>query len=244
MEIDAFPLTSDIEVANEVVGLIPGATMLISSSAIIDVDSNPNTEVPNTLLPNLGTIGAATQGGSDGINGTIAWYAELDTASITLEYWARTGENTATMISRRFSNDGIVIDDPQDLDISYYVLEAGVPTEYQLIDVADMSPGGINGWHHYAFTYDKDTGTARFFVDDVEVASRTEQPNSPLIWSSSADLIIGDAMDFASGQEGTMDELHITDRAIDPVSFLTSPEPGTGILLLSGLVGLAARRRR
>jgi hypothetical protein len=44
MEVDAFPLTSEIEVANEVAGLIPGATMLIASSAIIDLDSNPNSE--------------------------------------------------------------------------------------------------------------------------------------------------------------------------------------------------------
>jgi hypothetical protein len=217
-----------------------GASSLTSSEAFVDSVNNPNGTVPSTGSTNVGSLGATRQGGGNGINATAAWYSELDVSSITLEYWARTGENTATIISRSFANDGIAIENPSSLDITYWVDVGGVPTSYQLQNVYDMD----TVWRHYAFSYDDATGLASFYVDDVVVASFDGPDNAALHWGTDVDLQVGDLMDFAGAFNGTLDELRIHDRVMLPAQFLTSPEPGTAILVLTGLVGLAANRRR
>ena len=70
-----------LSIPNEVAGS-PLTAPNASLSALVPV--NP---IPFTLEPNLFSIN-----GNADINGTIAYYAALDTASITIEFWTRTNE--------------------------------------------------------------------------------------------------------------------------------------------------------
>ncbi len=239
MEADISATPGLLEVANEMAGTVPGATNLFSTAAFID-NAIFDDEIPVTGAQNLGSIGSVSQGGNDGINASIGWYSALDVSSITLEFWARTPENTATLFSRTSGNNGIVIDNPRTLDISYWVDDGlGGSVERQLLDVHGM-PGT---WEHYAFMYDELTGIGEFWVDGVLVASRDDEDNRPLFWGSSTDIEVGRQMDFAAANNGTFDELRIDNRRLLPGEILITPEPGSGAMLALGLTMLAIRRR-
>ena len=113
MEQDLDPTAEGLRVANEVAG-----NDLLSNSAFIDTNL-PTTSVPLTGSPNVGSIGGTRQGANEGINGTVAAYAALDVPSITIEFWARTVENFAEVFQRTSGANGIVIDQPSALTITW-----------------------------------------------------------------------------------------------------------------------------
>jgi len=232
MEEDLDPDPDGLRVANE----FAGGSDLVSSEAFVDLAANPNGTVPLTGTPNLGSVGATMQGSENGINATAAWYPELDVSSISLEFWARTGENVATLFSRTSGGaDGLVIGNPNSLDVTYYVSDgAGGAVERSLVDVFDMD----DAWRHYAFVYDETTGIGTFFVDGVAVASDDGPDGRPLVWGTAVPVQLGPRMDFAAAFNGTLDEVRIRDTSSGP---LLIPEPGASLLVLA--VALRAGRR-
>lgn len=228
-DLDADP--NGFEVANEVAF----GTSLFSSEAFIDTAANPNFTVPLTGLPNAGSAGATLQGGSNGINATAAWYAELDVSSITVEFWARTVENTATLFSRSSGNNGLIISNPNSLDIEYWVEDGvGGATQVQILNVFNMD----SNWHHFAFTYDETTGNGVIWVDAVGVGWHDGPAGRALVWGNMVDVQLGDLMDYASAFNGTLDEVRIMDEVAGSSAPTLAPEPAAFALASLGLLGL------
>lgn len=239
MEADLDPTPEGLEVANEVAF----GTSLLSSEAFIDTAANPNFTVPQTGSPNNGSVGGTRQGGPNGINATAAWYTELDVPSITIEFWARTVENQATLFSRSSGNDGVVIANPSSLDVTYWVDDgAGGATRVQLLDLFDFDAT----WHHFAFGYDAATGIGRVWIDGVGVASHDGADGRGLVWGNMVDVEIGHQMDFAAAFNGSLDEVRIMDTFSTGLSPLLVAEPKTlaSMLCCAGLLGLARVSRR
>jgi hypothetical protein len=235
MEVDNNPSAGGLSVPNEVAG----GSALLSSEAALDGVNLPGSTVPLTGLQNDFSVAATIQGSTNGINASAAWYAALDVSSISIEFYARTVEATATPF--RFSSgglDGIVMANPNSLDVTYHVSNGGTPTAYSLQNVADMNAT----WSHYAFVYDETTGIASFYVDGVLVSSFDGPDASPLYLVPGTPVQVGVLMDYAQAGQGTMDEVRIDGSVLTPPIFLV-PEPGSGALLGFGLCGLAARRR-
>jgi len=238
MEADLDPSAEGLRVANEVAF----GTPLLSSEAFIDLAANPNGTVPSTGSVNLGSVGATRQGGSNGINGTAAWYAQLDSASLTLEFWARTGEGTATLFSRSTGGfDGVRIDQPNTLRVVYHVSNgAGGATRVTLGNLHNMDAT----WRHYAFRYDAATGIGTVYVDGVVVGSNDGPDGRPLVWGAAVPVRLGTQMDFAAAFNGTLDEVRISDLALAPQQFLSAPEPAALAPIAAGLALLWAAARR
>ena len=222
-------------VANEVAG----GSDLISTTACIDTNL-PTTSVPNTGSPNVGSLGSTQQGSAAGINASAAAYGALNTSSITIEFWARTVENDAELFLRSTGNNGIIIDQPSSLRVRWWVDDgAGGAEQRQMAGLFDMN----DAWNHFAFTYDHLSGIAEFFVDGVSVGTDSGTANRALVWDPSAAVEIGRRMDFAAANNGTIDEVRIDDNALGGFELLNSPEPGTGLLVSFGLIGLGLHRR-
>ena len=237
MEADLDASANGVRVANEVAG----GSDLISNEAFIDLAANPNGTVPNTGSINLGSIGSRLQGGTNGINGTIASYSALDTASLTAEFWARTGESQATLLQRSSGANGFTISNPNALTITYYVSNgAGGAVAVTLNTGHDMSAT----WHHYAFTYDQATGVGRFYVDGVSVATNDGVDGRALYWGAANPLLVGQLMDYAAAFNGTMDEVRLSNVALSPTQFLGSvPEPGSALLLVLACAAVFLQER-
>jgi hypothetical protein len=238
MEADLDPSLNGLRVANEVAG----GSDLLSNQAFVDLAANPNGTVPNTGAINLGSVGSSLQGGANGINGTVAWYSMLDATSITAEFWARTGENQATLLQRSSGANGFTISNPNNLSITYYVSNgAGGGVAVTLNTGHNMDAT----WRHYAFSYDQATGVGSFYVDGVVVASNDGIDGRALYWGTSTTLRVGQQMDYAAAFNGTLDELRLSNVALTSSQFLGAvPEPGAALLGLFGAALYARGRRR
>lgn len=235
MEVDDDASALGLSVPNEAAFGSP----LLSSEAVLDMSNLPTTVVPLTAASNQFSVAAAQQGGSNGINASAAWYPELDVTSITLEFWARTQESVATPF--RFTSgglDGIVITDPNSLDVTWHVDVAGTPTAFSMTNLDNMD----TSWSHYAFSYDEVSGVATFYVDGIAVQSFDGPDNSALVLVPGTPIELGVLMDFASANQGTLDEVRIDGTVVPSGGFLL-PEPGAALLLLAALPLLSVRRR-
>jgi hypothetical protein len=239
MEADLDPSANGFEVANEAVF----GTSLLSSEAFVDTLANPSGTVPLTGAPNGGSAGATLQGGPNGINATAAWYPELDVPSITVEFWARTVENQATLFSRSSGNNGIVIANPSSLDVTWWVQDgSGGATQRQILNVYDLD----STWHHFAFGYDAATGLGSFWVDGTIVASNDGPDGRALVWGNQVPVRVGTQMDYAAAFNGTLDEVRISNMAPGAGTNLLVDEPAPAVLAAAGALGLLAlgQRRR
>jgi len=235
MEVDTNPDPNGLSVPNE----LAFGTPLVSSEAVLDGVNLPAGVVPLSMAPNNFSLGASQQGGSNGINASAAWYPELVLTSLTVEFWARTQESVATPLRWTTGGaDGIVLTDPNSLDLTFHVDIGGTPTAFSMNNLDNMDAS----WSHYAFLYDEVAGLGEFWIDGTRVRSVSTAAGSPLVLVPGTPLELGVLMDFASADQGTLDELKIHDEAI-PASQMLLPEPSTSLaLVLSGL--LVLRRRR
>lgn len=241
MEVDLDGTAEGLEVANE----LAIGTSLLSTEAMLDAANLPVGVVPLTAADNFFSVASTRQGGANGINASAAWYPELDVTSIGIEYWARTVENTATPFRMSSGGlDGVTIANPNSLDITWHVDDGGTIRRFVLANVHDMG----NAWQHYAFTYDEVSGEARFYVDNLVVASFDGPDGAPLVILPGTAVEAGVLMDFASAGQGTLDELRLHDRSIATTSFLLPEAPpaalflGAGLLLCLPLRGQRSRR--
>lgn len=235
MEIDNDPSANGLSVPNEMIF----GTALTSSEAELDGSNLPTTTVPLTTASNNFSVASRFQGGANGINASAAWYAELSVTSISIEFWARTTESVATPFRWTTGGlDGVVITDPNSLEVTWAVDVAGTPTAFTMSALDNMDAN----WSHYAFVYDEVTGIAEFWVDGTLVSSFDGPDNAGLRIASGTPIELGVLMDYSSAGQGTIDEVRIDGTALGPVAFLV-PEPGTASLLGTGLVLLALRRR-
>ncbi len=193
---------------------IGAGTPLTAPSAAIHPDV-PYDPVPLTGAPNTGSI----DGGAD-INGTIAHYAGLDAASITVEFFARTNEGTANMILRQDGAVGLRIDQPNNTAVQYSVDDgAGGSTQ---VSVTGLNNFDAN-WDHFAFTYDQATGLGRAYVNGVQAGFDNGPDGRALAWPDLAPMLVGDGYDGGgglNGEAGIFDELRISDTALTPMEFL------------------------
>lgn len=235
MEVDNDPTAGGLSVPNE----LAFGTSLLSSEAQLDGSNLPVGVIPLTFSSNQFSAAATQQGGANGINASAAWYPELAVASITVEYWARTVEGTATPFRMSSGGqDGIVITNPNALTLTYYVDDAGTTRAYTLNNLDDMG----SSWRHYAFAYDHITGISTFYVDGATVASFDGPDNAPLVILNGTSIEVGVVMDYASAGQGTVDELKIDGTVLGPMDFLV-PEPSAGTLTALGFAVLALGRR-
>lgn len=237
MEVDNDFSAAGLSVPNE----LAFGTSLVSSEAQLDAVNLPTTIVPITFQSNQFSVSSFNQGGAAGINASAAWYAELAVTSVTVEYWARTVESTATPFSWTTGGlDGIVIANPNSIDVTWHVDVGGTPTAYSLTDVTNMDAS----WHHYAFSYDEVDGLASFFLDGVLLQSFDGPDGAPLVLLDGTPIGAGVLMDYASSGQGTLDELKIDGSVLGIDELLVAPEPGTAALLGLALLLLSARSRR
>lgn len=237
MEIDSDASAAGLSVPNEMAFGSP----LVSSEAQLDASNLPTSVVPITFQSNQFSVSSYLQGGANGINASAVWYPELAVTSLTVEYWARTQESVATPFSWTTGGlDGIVITDPNSLDVTWHVDVAGTPTAFSFNDLTNMD----TSWHHYAFSYDEVDGLASFYVDGALVASNDGPDGAPLYLVGGTPVEAGVLMDYSVAGQGTLDELKIDGSVLDPGDLLLAPEPATTTLLGLGLLLLAASRRR
>lgn len=256
-----------LNVANE----IAGGSAMISDNAQIgtSVPDLFDDFVPQVEVPNTGSILSVDNGnGDDGIFGTAAYDSELDSDSITVEFWARTTESTAGFVARTSQpgdaaedlniddlNNGFSIYDPDDVSVRLVTIRDNNNTNsirrFEFNSGISMNDGE---WHYIAFRYDADAERVFITVDDETIEFNAGGPggNRPIYWDGGADpsVYIGYQMDGnPNNNTGTLDEIRFSNTFIPDEELLITPipEPGTIVAAL-GLIGLGVghfvRRKR
>eukprot|EP00095_Tigriopus_kingsejongensis_P009483 snap_masked-scaffold2988_size10843-processed-gene-0.1 protein:Tk09483 transcript:snap_masked-scaffold2988_size10843-processed-gene-0.1-mRNA-1 annotation:"secreted sulfatase" len=161
----------------------------------------------------------------DGTNRSVSVDSFPDlTDSCTVSCWAQSaGENwnvAGALISRR----------PQFImhpwlgskRLSFFVFDASGTAINTEIDLADLPNFDLTAWHHYAGTYDRQSGRIRLFVDGIERATNTTSPG-PLS-SSTAPLYIGRDFPQTRYLAGSIDDVKIFNLALTPAQLVTLAE--------------------
>jgi hypothetical protein len=209
-----------------------GASLLISASATI-------------AAPGAGGTANGIDGLND-INGLIASYPALNSASITVEGYFRTNEGTATLLSRSGGTAGYSIANPNDVTVTFFV--SG--TTYTLKGGTGGVPGGaLNlsagtvdapAWTKVAFSYNATTGEAMLLADDVLRGTVMVPGGGPMFVSDFLDVSVGglfDGGDNSANLGGLIDQVRFLDTAV--------PEPTSlGLLGACALFCVARRRER
>jgi hypothetical protein len=236
METDNDASPNGLQVPNET----SGGSALTSSSAAVAAP------VPVHPIPQTGAGNTFALDGLANINAMVAPYGALNTGSITIEFFARSDEGTATLIDRfdAGGGTGLRIHDPDDIQVDYYVEDGAGGT--QLVQM-DTNLSLSSSWKHFAFTYDQASGDGKVYVDGGLELSDDGAPGLALVWPAAQQLLVADDFDGNNlkGSGGIFDELRISATALGPGEFLNVvPEPATLTLVWAGLLGLAGRRRR
>jgi len=203
------------------------------NSLIMTGAGSLDTGHPDSVMTNLldgGVTNNASLAGGNEINAYVSSYTNLNSNSITIEFFARSAENDAGFVTRatgsdgvNFSTNGVSIVDPNDLDI-YYAIDdgAGGTTNVTWNSIYDSA----GKWNHYAFTYDAASGIGAFYLNGVLRAMKDGPDNRALDWGDgTAAIRVCYGMDGGSPLigKGLFDELRISDVALTPDDLLHQP---------------------
>ena len=155
--------------------------------------------------------------------------------SFTVEFWARAGNDydyIDARVSSEKSRHGFVIDN-RELRLRYYVEnEDGDDNE----DVITLSKKDHKvpdkKWFHVAFTYDREDGKARLWLDGKRVDSHDGRNGRSIWWETDRPewAILKDA----DSEDSYLDDLRITNRVLDKDEFLNASSQ----VRRKGLIGL------
>lgn len=236
MEVDNDPGTG-VSVPNE---FALGTPLITTGTTGVLSNTFPSNPVPQTGAANTSSIDS-----NGNLLATVADYPELNTSSITIEFWARTGEAAATFFNRSTATSGVIIDEANALRARYYVDDgAGGST---LVTFSSSPAINLNEttWTHAAFTYDAATGIGSWYQNGVLVNSNDGPDNRNLIWTGTGSIAIGADMDATAVVGGILDEFRISDVALPASQLLVSnpiPEPSSFALAGLGLLSILAVR--
>ena len=109
-------------------------------------------------------------------------------------------------------------------------------------------------WHHVAMTYDLTAAIARIYLDGLPIHSAQPFAGGLLRNDPLQDILLGSVVRGVSSPHdfaGALDDVRIFNHTLSDQEVLDSmnpiPEPGTGLLVMTGLLGLGLypkRRRR
>ncbi len=175
--------------------------------------------------------------------------AVLDlTGGYTIELFMKlTGECTTGTVWQLFER--------RDGSQEYSLCSDPVPYADLVIWLAGSSGGAgyaggdmpLDEWHHVAITYDPaDTDKeGKAYIDGTYAFGRNYAAGQGTNFSMTADLLLGASGVYGDRYlAGLIDEVRITDEALDPEAFLcVVPEPST-VILLALCIPWVLRRRR
>ena len=199
-----------------------GYAPLTGSSGGVDT-GKPDSVMTNLLensLSNTGSLAGETDTGVN-IDGTVASYTNLNSESITVEFFARTDEGMAGFMTRStgsngqtFGSDGISIYGPNSINVRFYTTTNGVTVTNHWSGIYNT----YYDWDHHAFTYDAASGTATYYINSIIIASEDGLDNAPLYWGPSNTVIkVGNSMDgnaLKNQDKGLIDELRVSNTAL------------------------------
>lgn len=209
-----------------------------------DVPANP---VPQTGAPN--NLSLQFDGISQRVTIPDNPLFQL-THSLTLEAYIKPTADTAFKGQILFRGD-----DRIGLDPYYLATQPGRQVEFFIQDAhqngafVTATLPALNQWHHVAGTLDDGTGKLSIYVDGVLQNSTitSVRPLDALDPSQNPGLGIGNVESATYSQyfPGLIDEVRISDTALQPSQFLNAvPEPSSIILVITGSLGAIGYRWR
>ena len=189
---------------------------------------NSKRVVSQTYKNNENYLSVPDTGGD--IHGEIEHYDELDSESITVEFWLKTAENNAIIMRKSSNNDvpdGFMFDlkkhkdeaatDPVTLRLRYRYINSS--NESDLVEIRGVLDPQKD-WHHVAWTYGVDEDSekvySRIYINGYLTKELIHEPGSKLHWTNNK-LLIGY---YQEG--GGIDELRISDKALKQQQLLTA----------------------
>jgi len=215
------------------VGTGVSVTNLAGYNAMTLPNGNLDTGTDSVMTNRLanGLTNTASLVGGPNLSANVISYTNLNTDSITVEFFARSAENDAGFFTRStasngsdFGTNGVCIVDPNDLDI-YYAVDDGAGGTTNVIWTSLHNSAGQ--WAHYAFTYDAPTGIGMFYINGVLQARHDGPDNRTLDWGSgTTDIKVGIGMDGGGPliSKGIFDELRVSSSALSPDQLLYFPD--------------------
>ena len=192
---------------------IPGGQPLMANDCVLDG------QVPVSPIPATGAVNDSSLEALFTMDSTIAYDDVFDLDSLTVEFWARTSENSAVLFGRTadINTDGLVIEEPDAVRVRYVVSDGvGGSSAVDMATGVDMD----EQWRHYAFTYDQATGVGCFYVDGAEATCHDGPDGFAIEWAAGVPIRVGQGLGGGAVNGGILDELRISDGALPPSRFL------------------------
>jgi hypothetical protein len=107
---------------------------------------------------------------------------------------------------------------PEDKKFSFMVSDASSAEKHVAFDLASLPAFDLTEWHHYAGTYDADTGLAKIYIDGSLEETLALSPGS--LEETTDSLWIGRDSTKERYFEGAIDEVRVYDYALNAAEIL------------------------